>query len=237
MLARRYELPDVLVQPMPTREYPGAPIMASHVFGYVGEVNEAQVAASEDLKSGDIVGQSGIERIYNALLMGEDGAKRVVVNSIGREIRVDEKIDPTEGKRIQLTIDADVQRSIENGFRALGFIGAAVLHLLQTFTNQYTPYWPTVLGLILLVIVMVLPDGLIGLAAHVHMAATLPQNYIAFEYPFGQPDWWYDIVEGLPNPIVKNGFIDVWDRPGLGVTFKVAAAKARLTEQDRGFFD
>ena len=127
VLARRYELPDVIVQPMPTREYPGAPIMASHVFGYVGEVNEAQVAASEDLKSGDIVGQSGIERIYNALLMGEDGAKRVVVNSIGREIRVDEKIDPTEGKRIQLTIDADVQRSIENGFRALGFNGAAVL--------------------------------------------------------------------------------------------------------------
>ena len=46
-------------------------------------------------------------------------------------------------------------------------IGAAVLHLLQTFTNQYTPYWPTVLGLILLVIVMVLPDGLIGLARRV----------------------------------------------------------------------
>ncbi|HZX82140.1 MAG TPA: branched-chain amino acid ABC transporter permease [Reyranella sp.] len=46
-------------------------------------------------------------------------------------------------------------------------IGAAVLHLLQVFTNQYTPYWPTVLGLILLVIVMVLPDGLIGLARRV----------------------------------------------------------------------
>ncbi|MBM3623653.1 MAG: branched-chain amino acid ABC transporter permease [Alphaproteobacteria bacterium] len=42
-------------------------------------------------------------------------------------------------------------------------IGAAVLHLLQVFTNQYTPYWPTVLGLILLVIVLVLPDGLVGL--------------------------------------------------------------------------
>ena len=46
-------------------------------------------------------------------------------------------------------------------------LGAAVLHLLQVFTNQYTPYWPTVLGLILLVIVMVLPDGLIGLVARV----------------------------------------------------------------------
>ena len=127
VLARRYELPDVLVEPVPTREYPAAPILASHVFGYVGEVTEAQVAASEDLKSGDIVGQSGIERIYNALLMGEDGAKRVVVNSIGREIRETEKIEATEGKRLQLTIDADVQRSIENGFRAFGVNGAAVL--------------------------------------------------------------------------------------------------------------
>jgi len=80
-------------------------------------------------------------------------------------------------------------------------------------------------------------DGLIGLAAHVHMAATLPQNYIAFEYPVGQPDWWYDIVEGLPDPVVKKGFIDVWDTPGLGVTFKVQAAKAHLSDEDRDFFD
>lgn len=80
-------------------------------------------------------------------------------------------------------------------------------------------------------------DGLIGLAAHVHLGAVLPQNYIAFEYPLGQPEWWYDIVEGLPNPIVKRGFIDVWDKPGLGVTFNVAAAKSRLSDEDRHFFD
>jgi L-alanine-DL-glutamate epimerase-like enolase superfamily enzyme len=80
-------------------------------------------------------------------------------------------------------------------------------------------------------------DGLIGLAAHVHSAAAMPQNYIAFEYPLGQPDWWYQIVDGLPDPIVKRGFIDVWDKPGLGVTFNVPAAKARLSEEDRTFFD
>ena len=80
-------------------------------------------------------------------------------------------------------------------------------------------------------------DGLIGLAAHVHMAAVLPQNYIAFEYPVGQPEWWYEIVDGLPNPIVKSGFIDVWDHPGLGVTFNVQAAKPHLAEEDRSFFD
>ncbi len=80
-------------------------------------------------------------------------------------------------------------------------------------------------------------DGLFGVAAQVHMGATLPQNYIAFEYAKGQPEWWYDIVEGLPDPIVNKGFIDVWDKPGLGVTFNVRAAKAHLSDEDRDFFD
>src|SRR5438874_3454281 len=78
--ARRldFELPDIVVEEVPTRQYPET--MAAHAFGYVGEVNDAQVAAGEEgLKSGDIVGQSGIEKVYNAMLMGEDGAKRVVV--------------------------------------------------------------------------------------------------------------------------------------------------------------
>jgi L-alanine-DL-glutamate epimerase-like enolase superfamily enzyme len=80
-------------------------------------------------------------------------------------------------------------------------------------------------------------DGLIGLAAHVQMAATLPQNYIAFEYPIGQPEWWNEIVEGLPDPIMKEGFIDVWDAPGLGVRFNVQKAQAHLRDEDRDFFD
>ncbi len=80
-------------------------------------------------------------------------------------------------------------------------------------------------------------DGLIGLAAHVHVGAVMPQNYIAFEYPVGQPEWWYEIIEGLPNPIVKKSFVDVWDRPGLGVTFNIPAAKKRLADEDRNFFD
>jgi L-alanine-DL-glutamate epimerase-like enolase superfamily enzyme len=80
-------------------------------------------------------------------------------------------------------------------------------------------------------------NGLLGLAALVQVCATLPNNYIAFEYPTGKPEWWYDIVDGLPDPIVKDGFIEVWDRPGMGVEFNVAAAKKYLTEEDRDFFD
>ena len=80
-------------------------------------------------------------------------------------------------------------------------------------------------------------DGLIGLAAHVQMAATLPQNYIAFEYPGNNPDWWYDIVTGLPDPIVKDGFVEVWDTPGLGVDFIEEAARPYLPEGDEDFFE
>ena len=80
-------------------------------------------------------------------------------------------------------------------------------------------------------------DGLIGLAALVQVAATLPDNYIAFEYPTGKPDWWYDIVSGLPDPIVEDSFIEVWDTPGLGVDLIPELAQPYLPEGDEDFFD
>jgi penicillin-binding protein 2 len=122
---RRLELPDVVVEQVPTRSYPET--MGAHLFGYVGEVNDAQVSGEDGLKSGDIVGQSGIEKVYNAMLMGDDGAKRVVVNSVGREIRTLEESAPIEGTRLQLTIDYDVQKAIEDGFDSIKFNGAAVV--------------------------------------------------------------------------------------------------------------
>jgi penicillin-binding protein 2 len=127
VLARRLdsELPDVVVQEVPTRRYP-TDELAAHLFGYVGEASEGQVSA-DGLQSGAIVGQAGIEKVYNNLLMGENGARRVVVNSMGREIRTLEEVPPNEGRRVQLTIDMDLQRAAEEGFKAAGFNGAAVV--------------------------------------------------------------------------------------------------------------
>ena len=82
-------------------------------------------------------------------------------------------------------------------------------------------------------------DGVLGLAALVQVCATLPQNYIGFEYPVGKPAWWYDIVEGVPDPIVTDGFVDVdaWTRPGMGVDFNIDAASLHLRPEDADFFD
>jgi penicillin-binding protein 2 len=125
--ARRldFELPDVIVQEVPTREYPDQ-AMAAHLIGYVGEANEEQMAA-DGVGTGSIVGQFGIERVYNKLLMGADGARRVVVNSTGREIRTLEEIPPVQGRRVQLTINYAMQKAAEDAFRAYGYWGSAVV--------------------------------------------------------------------------------------------------------------
>nr|MBA2354024.1 penicillin-binding protein 2 [Acidobacteriota bacterium] len=125
--AHRLELPGVVVEKVPTRRYP-ANAMAAHLIGYVGEVTDAQLARTEyhDIQGGAIVGQAGVEQTYNPLLMGADGARHVVVNSLGREIDILGEEEPTEGRRLQLTIDADVQQAAEDGFRHYGFRGAAI---------------------------------------------------------------------------------------------------------------
>jgi penicillin-binding protein 2 len=124
--ARRldFELPDVVVEEVPTRKYP-ADALAAHLFGYVSQASEAQLG--DGIMQGAIVGQQGVERIYNKILMGEDGARRVVVNSVGREISTLEEIPPREGRRVQLTIDYDLQKAAEAGFRHAGFNGAALI--------------------------------------------------------------------------------------------------------------
>jgi penicillin-binding protein 2 len=125
--ARRldFELPDVVVQEVPTRQYPSQGL-AAHLIGYVGEASDQQVS-DDGLSSGAIVGQSGVERVYNRMLMGNDGARRVVVNSVGREIRELEEVPPTEGHRVKLSLNFAMQRAAENAFRAYGYWGAAVV--------------------------------------------------------------------------------------------------------------
>ena len=125
--ARRldHELSDVIVQEVPRREYPKA-TLAAHLIGYVGEASDQQTT-QEGLTAGTVVGQSGIERIYNQLLMGADGTRRVVVNSVGREIRTLEALPASEGQRVRVSIDAAMQRAADDAFTALGYAGAAVV--------------------------------------------------------------------------------------------------------------
>jgi penicillin-binding protein 2 len=127
-MARQWELPGIVRQQVPTRKYPPSSL-AAHLFGYVGEVTEAQLTRPEykGAEAGAFVGQAGVEQAFNQYLMGADGDRFVVVNSVGREISEVRTQQPVEGRRLQLTIDVDLQKAAEDGFHFFGYNGAAVV--------------------------------------------------------------------------------------------------------------
>jgi L-alanine-DL-glutamate epimerase-like enolase superfamily enzyme len=77
-------------------------------------------------------------------------------------------------------------------------------------------------------------DGPIGLAALIQVSATLPQNYIAFELPNVGAEW-DSLVKGLPKNAVKDGFIEVPDKPGMGIELNEQAVRKRLKEGETYF--
>ena len=79
-------------------------------------------------------------------------------------------------------------------------------------------------------------DGVFGMAALTHVCSTMPQNYIAYEFPGINPGWWIDIVEGVPDNFLRGGHVAVWDAPGVGVTFNVNKATKYLSSEDKDFF-
>src|ERR1700686_2879324 len=107
--SHRADIPVLEMLMVHRRRYPHGGFMA-HASGYVGEVSSEQIEESGGrYKPGDIVGKAGLERQYNDHLMGVDGMRRSVVNSVGREVGRLEQTDAVPGKPIRLTIDYDLQ--------------------------------------------------------------------------------------------------------------------------------
>ncbi|HXM96818.1 MAG TPA: penicillin-binding protein 2 [Candidatus Dormibacteraeota bacterium] len=91
----------------------------SHATGYVGEVSEQQIEASNGrFRPGDFAGKTGLEKQYNDVLMGTDGMRRVIVNSVGKEVGRLSTQEAIPGKQIQLTIDYDLQQMAEQSLGA-----------------------------------------------------------------------------------------------------------------------
>jgi penicillin-binding protein 2 len=111
--SHRSDIPVLEMLSVSRRRYlPGG--FLAHATGYVGEASEQQIEGSNGkLRPGDVVGKSGLERQYNETLMGTDGMRRVIVNSVGKEVDHLLQQDPIPGKQIQLTIDMDLQQVAE----------------------------------------------------------------------------------------------------------------------------
>ncbi len=111
--SHRTEYPDLDLIQVQQRFYPKHAIAAA-MLGYVGEVSEEDIAkAGSPYRPGDVVGKSGIEKEYNSILMGQDGMRRVVVNSRGQEMGELETVNAHPGHDLRLTINLDLQMAAE----------------------------------------------------------------------------------------------------------------------------
>ncbi|MDX6403675.1 MAG: penicillin-binding protein 2 [Blastocatellia bacterium] len=118
--AHQLELPALRVEQTPQRRYPENGMLA-HVLGYVGEISPEQLNKPElrekGYRPGDIIGQEGLEAVYDEYLRGRDGYRKVIVDSRGHIQNEVERVEPQSGQDIVTTIDLDLQHAAEDQLR------------------------------------------------------------------------------------------------------------------------
>ncbi|HMA93095.1 MAG TPA: penicillin-binding protein 2, partial [Polyangiaceae bacterium] len=129
------ELKGIEVVPVPVRNYPYGEI-AAHLIGYMREVDAEDLAELESrgYRPGDRLGAVGIERRWESYLRGKRGTRKTIV-AMRRMVHREELeakyldeprlISPVPGRDISLTIDVELQQSIERAMR--GQLAGAVV--------------------------------------------------------------------------------------------------------------
>ena len=123
--ARRYALPGVVINVIPARDYVHGEY-AAHALGYLREVSAHQLEQPEfaNYHRGDLVGQTGVEKLKEPFLHGVSGVKEVVVNAAGHRIREYKKGEERPGHNVVVTLDREVQQAAEEALA--GKAGAVV---------------------------------------------------------------------------------------------------------------
>ncbi|HTK84350.1 MAG TPA: penicillin-binding protein 2 [Patescibacteria group bacterium] len=110
------DLPGISVDEGQIRQYPLKDATA-HLVGYVGAVNKSELDEDSDqLLSlpNFAVGKSGLEKTYEDQLRGTAGAAQDEVNVVGRVVRELKRDTGVPGKALQLTIDAQLQKYMQD---------------------------------------------------------------------------------------------------------------------------
>jgi penicillin-binding protein 2 len=119
----KLELPGVIVEVEPQRAYPNSRF-AAHLLGYVREASDEQLKQGR-YRRGDMVGQSGLERLLDEFLRGKDGGERIEVDAVGRQVRLIQSTEPHPGAQVVTTVDRRIQDVAERAME--GKAGSVVV--------------------------------------------------------------------------------------------------------------
>lgn len=115
--AHRYAMPGVELYRKPLRDYVYGSV-AAQLLGTIGEIDldELRTEPYSEYRSGETIGKTGLEAANEHHLRGRAGGVNLVVDVAGREIDEIDRIEPTPGGRLVLSLDLDLQRIAEEAF-------------------------------------------------------------------------------------------------------------------------
>ena len=112
----RWRYPGVELVPYLNRRYPHGDVLA-HVIGYVGRIDEADLAKMGEVDSAlTHTGKAGLERYYEEALRGKVGYEKIETNVEGRALRRLGQVPAIPGADLKLSIDLDLQRAMVMAF-------------------------------------------------------------------------------------------------------------------------
>lgn len=116
--SNRIHLPGVMVDVRPRRAYQYGSL-ASHLIGYIGEVDEHELKQAKDgpYRMGSMIGKYGVEYEWETQLKGVDGGRQIEVDALGREIKPLRSVESFPGNNVFLTIDLDLQKVAEEAYK------------------------------------------------------------------------------------------------------------------------
>ncbi|MEZ0324782.1 MAG: penicillin-binding protein 2 [Fimbriimonas sp.] len=121
------DLPGIGVETQPMRTYPDSRSF-THVLGYVWTPSKSDVERVEKLglNAAGYVGKAGLERAYEADLMGKPGEEKIEIDARSKPVRVAARDAAVPGNQLVLTLDARLQKYATQLFADKKYIGGAV---------------------------------------------------------------------------------------------------------------
>lgn len=115
--ARRSDFPGLFIETEIGRKYPFGNVGA-HIIGYLGKITSQQANNLElkHLPPDALIGQWGVEALFDAQLRGTPGQRIIEVDAVGRELRMIQETPPVKGEDISLSIDINIQKAVEGAF-------------------------------------------------------------------------------------------------------------------------
>ncbi len=111
------EYPGVEVALVPVRIYPHE-TLAAHVLGYTGRATSADLERYSDrVRTDEVFGRAGVERQYDNVLRGTEGAEVFTVSADRSVWQFTDEVNAQPGWNVVLTIDADVSRNLKEALQ------------------------------------------------------------------------------------------------------------------------